>query len=59
MGGRGRGGRRGRRRGRVEGSVLDAVAVDFANVEVGFHGRDLGGGDVVGHAADPMIAVGV
>lgn len=39
-------------RGGREGRVLDAVAVDLADVEVGLHGGDVGGGDAVGGAPD-------
>jgi len=46
-GGWGRGGG-----GGVEGRVADAVAVDFADVEVGADGAGVGGGDVVGGAPD-------
>lgn len=34
--------------GSLEGGVLDAVAVDFADVEVFFDFWDVGGGDAVG-----------
>ena len=36
----------------MKGRVLDAIAVGFADVEVGFHGGDVAGGDAVGGAPD-------
>lgn len=48
-GGRGRGGWDG---DGDEGGVVDAVAVYFADVEVGLYGFYVGGGDVVGGAVD-------
>ena len=36
----------------VEGHVMNAVAVDFADVEIGLHFRYVGGGDAVGGAVD-------
>jgi hypothetical protein len=44
---------------RVEGRVLDAVAVDFADVEVFFHFGDVAGGDAVGCAPDSGWGCGV
>jgi hypothetical protein len=43
----------------VEGRVLDAVAVDFADVEVLFHFGDVLGGDAVGCAPDSGWGCGV
>ena len=43
----------------VEGRVLDAVAVDLADVEVLFHFGDVARGDAVGCAPDPGWGGGV
>ena len=43
----------------VEGRVLDAVAVDFADVEVLFYFGDVAGGDAVGCAPDSGWGCGV
>ena len=43
----------------VEGRVLDAVAVDFADVEVLFYFGDVAGGDAVGCAPDSGWCGGV
>lgn len=53
-GGRGAVGRHRHRRGRVEGGVVDAVAVDLADVEVVLHLGDLVGLDAVGDAPDAV-----
>ena len=39
----------------MERSELDAVAVYFADVEVGADGGDVGGGDVVGGTPDTLF----
>lgn len=44
---------------RVEGRVLDAVAVDLADVEVLFHFGDVARGDAVGCAPDSRWGGGV
>ena len=44
---------------RVEGRVLDAVAIDLADVEVLFHFGDVAGGDAVGCAPDSGWGCGV
>ena len=36
----------------MEGRVLNTIPVDLADVEVGFHFGDVGGGDAVGGAPD-------
>ena len=38
----------------MKGRVLHAVAVDLADVEVGLHGCDVGGGDPVCGAPDAV-----
>ena len=39
--------------------MLDAVTVDFADVEVGFHGRNLGSGDAIRSAPDVWVGLWV
>lgn len=41
----------------MKGRVLDAVAVDLADVEVGLDFGDFGGDDVVGGAPDAVLLV--
>lgn len=43
----------------VEGRVLDAVAVDLADVEIFFHFGDMARGDAVGCAPDSGWGCGV